>query len=229
MDRSFYSFRDLGRALKSTAYAYKVLIPPVNLPVNLITVKEHLRLDLANVTQDDYLTKLTRACSELFERYTNKILITTQFRTFRDSFSDGFEYNRLSQCFEIRRSPLQSVVSIMYLKDGVFTLIVSDTYDVTDETGYSRIVLAEDKNWPIDKDNRLQSIQIIFDAGFGDDDTDIPANIQLGLLHHISMLYENRGDCDQGSLSAFDSLPIDTRLAYTQYKVQSIVGNTWRC
>jgi len=220
MSNMYNSFSAMGQAFKSKAYTYKITVPPVNLPVSLAEVKSYCKLDELDASEDALLTLFIQSASGVFEQYTNRVLVTTTFATFRDCFEG---------CYEIRRSPLQTIDLIQYLKGGLFTSISSAVYDVTDEESYSRVVLAEDQSWPTDKDNRLQSVKIIFKAGYGDDSSDIPAEIRNGLLAHVCSLYENRGDCCQSSPATFDNLPNASRIAYNQYKIRSLIGNTWRC
>jgi hypothetical protein len=40
------------------AYNYHVITPPAELPITLAEVKEHLKLDPSDTTQDTYLTFL---------------------------------------------------------------------------------------------------------------------------------------------------------------------------
>ena len=172
---------------KKKAYTYNVSTPPAERPLTLTQVKNHLKISLLDTSQDDYLYLLIDSAALYFEKYTNRILINTGFTTFRDDFHHCF--------LELRRSKVQTVDSIEYLKDSVFTLIDPSVYYFTDVNDYSEIFLNENECWPTDIDCVKQAVRIIFVAGFGPDETFIPADIKVGLLNHIANTYSNRGDC----------------------------------
>jgi len=203
----------------SKVYTYDVLTPPAELPVSLALVKEHLRLDSADTSQDAYLTLLINASRQFFEKFTNRILINTQFRTFFDCFQ---------QSFELARSRLVTLDAYEYLVDGTFTAVDPSIFYATFERNYSRVIIEEVDNFPTDKDDRFQSIRIDLTSGFGAADTDIPSDIQIGLLNQIASLYENRGDCGACDCSDISNLPVATQNVYRQYRIETVYGQPYR-
>ncbi|MCK5611364.1 phage gp6-like head-tail connector protein, partial [Candidatus Pacearchaeota archaeon] len=82
----------------SVAWPYIVTVAPATLPLTVNEVKEHLRIDLDDKTQDALLKVLIRAATDYAEKYTKIDFITRTYETLRDSFIDSLE---------IRRTPLQ--------------------------------------------------------------------------------------------------------------------------
>jgi uncharacterized phiE125 gp8 family phage protein len=196
------------------AYSYEIIVPPANLPVTIDEVREHLRLSATDPT-DAYLTLLIMAATEIAEKYTKRTFINTTFRTYRDFFEC---------CIKLRRSKLQSLEEFKYSVSDVFIDVDSSLYYTTDETNFSKIVLKEDSEYPDDIDEKLDSIQIDFIAGYGPDESFVPESLKLALLNHIATLYENRGDCDQNLSDEFleKNLPALSRLVYTQYRIMDL-------
>ncbi len=201
------------------AYSYEVTECATGWPVSLDTVKRHLNKDVDIQTDDDYYTSLINAATLFVEKYTKRDLITKTYKTFRDTFPGNAGnniyggYGNLGSpkdfglClkqdgFELRRSKLQSVESFQYLKDDVLTSVPSSTFYTTDETDFSSILLVDGESWPTDEDVRFQVIEITFKAGFGEDEDDVPEDIRIALLHIITNLFEERGDCTTDNCSA---------------------------
>lgn len=197
-------------------YSYSIIIPPATLPVDLNLFKTHLKLTCENLENDAYLNFLLRAATNFAERYTRRTFINTGFRTYRNYFGE---------CFEIRRSKLQSVTSIKYYKNSSLIEVDNDLYYFTDSTDYSHILLKHDQKWPTDIDIRSQAIQIDFVAGYGETLKDFPEwlkDIELAIMLHATALYENRGDCDEASIMY--NLPNGAKEIYNLIKIHSING-----
>lgn len=210
----YYSRVPITRNPVAIAYTYKVIVPPASLPLTLSEVKKHLEIDPLYVDDDDYLTLLISAVAEYFECFTNRTLINTTFRTYRDRFADA------CSCFVLRKAVIDpSTVEINYKKDSVLTPVPPTDYYVTDESSYPGIYLFEGKSWPSDADRVVQAIQIDFVAGFGPDETSIPPKLKIALLNHIAALYTNRGDCDSDTCAS--ALTKASGLIYGQYKILS--------
>jgi uncharacterized phiE125 gp8 family phage protein len=201
------------------AWPYIVTVAPTTLPLTINEVKEHLRLDLTDKTQDALLKVLIRAATDYAEKYTKKDLITRTYETFRDSFDDSLE---------IRRSPLQSVTTVEYLKNGVFVTVSTDIYFATNSNTFAHLALKVNQVWPSDVDLQEQSVKITFKSGYGNNLSSAPDALREGILQHIAAMYENRGDCNEGRVSggsignAQKFLPIDAQLIYDQFRIRSL-------
>ena len=203
----------------SVAWPYIVTVVPTTLPLTVNEVKEHLRLDIDDKTQDALLKVLIRAATDYAEKYTKKDFITRTYETLRDSFADSLE---------IRRSPLQSVTTVEYLQDGSFVTVSTDVYFVTSSNTFAHLALKENQTWPTGEDLQEQSVKITFKTGYGNTLSSVPDSLREGLLQHIAAMYENRGDCNEGRVSggsigsAQKFLPIDAQLIYDQFRIRSI-------
>lgn len=218
------------------AYSYTVTEPPAKLPVSLATVKQYLKV--TSTADDDLITIFIGTATSYAEGFTRRDFITRTYETFRDFFSDSvsegyytFGGNPVLGAtgindsgnigFELRRSALISVDQIQYLSAGVLTTVDSTTYYNTFETDYSEVLTEQGSNWPDDADRRLQAITITFKAGFGDDDTDMPAWVTEGILQHVANMYANRGDCACGDATG-SLLPLTAKALYLQNRIENL-------
>lgn len=179
-------------------HTYKVTVAPANPAVTLATVKEHLRIDASDTSDDAYLTTLISVATDFIEKYTKRDLITRTYETKRDCFPgiNDVECFGLVSGFEIRRSELQSIASIQYEDtDGNTQTVASTVYYATDSTRWSQIILDDNQVWPTDVARKKQAITITFNAGYGADETSVPDGLKQALLMTIAHLYSNRGDC----------------------------------
>ena len=212
---SYYPYSYGSYQPGTVAWTYDITVPPANLPLSLALVKEHLRLDAADTSQDTYLTLLINAATEYCQNVTGLTLIDTTFQTFRDGFYSGI-------CLE--RTPFSSLVSVERLVDNVWTAVSTDVYYVSDEFPYAKVLTQDNQCWPDDEDGIRQSVRATFVAGYGADDTSVPSDIKIALLNHIAALYENRGDC------AEDMIPQTTKTIYGNNKIIRIDlshGDVW--
>ena len=98
---------------------------------------------------------------------------------------------------EIRKSKLQSIVSIQYYSNGVLVTFDSSKYYITESNTFSKIYLKEGEFWPT-ADRRPQAIIINFIAGYGEDACSVPDPIKRAILGHIELLRSEAGDCGDG-------------------------------
>lgn len=203
----------------SVAWPYIVTVAPATLPLTVNEVKEHLRIDLDDKTQDALLKVLIRAATDYAEKYTKIDFITRTYETLRDSFIDSLE---------IRRTPLQSVTTVEYLQDDSFVIVSTDVYLATNSNTFSHLALKVNQVWPTDVDLQEQSVKITFKSGYGNTLASVPDALREAMLQHIAAMYENRGDCNEGRVSggsigsAQKLLPIDAQLIYDQFRIRSI-------
>lgn len=202
------------RYIKQYPYI-KTTQPVIVTPDLLALVKEHLRYSSTGEDDDAYLILLIQAAFEYAETYTNRTLITTEYKTYRDSFDYG--------CFILRRSPFQEIISIQYYdKNGDLQTMPIEDYYLTIETYYPKILRVTGKKWDFKLDARQQSIEITFIAGYGDNYTFIPKDFLMAILQHITKMFESRGDCDGDVACSSASLPSLSKMIYNKYKIIGI-------
>lgn len=211
-------------------YQYKVTIPPAYLPLDLDFVKNYLKVD---GTEDDaFITFLINATAEYVQKYTGRTLINTQYQTYRNGFENGYNiytYSRVGygDCcgIELKRSPFVSLDSFTYKnKSNVETVVDPSLYYVTDKADYSSILLLPNKQYPTDVLCIQQSVKILFTAGYGTDQTDIPADLQEAMLQIIADMYTNRGDCKaaSGGCACSDFINVASKSILGMYKILNI-------
>lgn len=174
----------------------------------LALIKVHLKLDPTDSSDDPYLTLLTRACIQYAEKYTKRTFVIATFEHYRDFFQD---------LIELRRSQFQALTSFEYSKDDSFIAVDSALYYTTKEYDFSKIVLKENSGYPTDIDNIAQAIKIIFTAGMANSLHELKSDLQIALLNHIAVIYENRGDCDTASIA--ENIPSTSKAIYDKYRI----------
>lgn len=210
-------------------FTYEVTSKPTSLIFTLDDIKNYLKIDDDIVEDDNLITNLYWSAYDFFESYTNRTLLNTQYKTYRDYFFyNSFSYQlQNTGYYEIKKSKLQSIDSIQYINsDGILTDVDENIYYNTFENDYSKILLNENAEFPSDIYRRYQAIEINFTAGYGSDGDSIPYDIKDCLLSMIASLYENRGDCSPNSssncncsLSQFDS---NVKITLMKYKILNI-------
>jgi uncharacterized phiE125 gp8 family phage protein len=197
-------------------YGYKIETAPVNLPLTLEEVEEHLRISVDS--EDDYLTFLIETVRDYFECYTNRTLINTTYKAYLDDFPSSIYYYDCCDGILIRKSKVSSISSIKYLSDNVLTTWDSSNYYFTDVNSYPKVYLVNGSTYPT-VDVRKQAIEIIFIAGYGATETSIPSDIKMALLNHIALLYENRGDCVADGTCELSCI---SKSVYNKYRIHPI-------
>lgn len=185
---------------------YILITGTSTLAVSLANTKAWLKIPSSLDADNTLITYLIKAATGFFEKITGRDLITKTYRTYLDNFpivNGLYYYSGVSPLIPqyqdngiwLRKSRLQTVTSIKYLKDGVQLTWDSLNYYTTINSDYSAIYLVDGANFPENIDVRKQAVEINFTAGYGADDTSVPDDVQQALLRFISFLYDNRGDC----------------------------------
>ena len=176
------------------------------LTVSLDNVKNYLKIPTSFTQEDALLTSIINSSTTFFERITGRDLITKTYKTYLDNFPVSNNTYKLVGCTPIslsykdngiiiKKSKLQTILSIQYYSNGVLTTWGETNYYFSDNSDYSGIYIVKDKLFP-EIDERKQSVVIEFTAGYGVADIDIPNDIIMALLQMIAYLYDNRGDCE---------------------------------
>jgi uncharacterized phiE125 gp8 family phage protein len=217
--------RSIARQYSYFLQPYDVTIPPYNvppfstetgypLPFDINTVKQYLKIDVANTADDALIGMIMQAVVNFAEKYTKRDFIIKKYLTYRDNFNNSI--------ITLRKSLLQNIISFEYLVNGVFTAVPSVYYATTD-SDFSSVLLLNNDAWPNNIDTRQQAIKILFNAGYGTTSSSIPYNLQLGMLQHIAQLYENRGDCSStGGSDCGSNIPSAAKLIYDEYRIRDI-------
>lgn len=216
------------------AFTYKVTTPAAALAVSLDDVK--LQLHITDDLQNDILTIYINAATIYAEKLTRRDFINRSYTTFRDAFPGvGEGYYQFGDIpisgnvsvlggnvgFELRKSALRSITTIKHLVNDLLVTVADSVYYNTVEEDYSEVLTKADQEWPDNTDARLQAIEIVFVAGFGAADTDMPKWVTLGIMQHVANLFYNRGDCSCEA-DIKNNLPPAARMLYMQNRIENL-------
>jgi uncharacterized phiE125 gp8 family phage protein len=191
---------------------YELTEKPINMPIELDTVKSHLRIETEETFEDDYLKLLINSVVNYAESYTGREFLAKKFIGYFDYLKSGME---------IEKSKLLAIESIKYYQNGVLLTAPVADYTVIKSNLYSKLNIINSIST-----DQLQGIQIEFTAGYGVEEKDIPYDLVLAMLSHIAKIYASRGDSeeDRGAMSSVikSNLPLETLQTYNKYKIEDI-------
>ncbi len=192
--------------------AYKIKTEPTEEPVDLDSVKQHLRVD---TTDDDILIQTYIKAARLHaEAFSNRAYCTKTIEYYLDAFPS-------EDHIDIPLPPLVSISSIKYYDtantDYLFPLApaaASTVYYVDTYSEPGRVVLVYGGQWPSTTLRPANGVLITYVAGYGLAQV-VPQNVKMAMLLLIGDYYENRevGNAaqatpftNQGTLQAFYNL-----------------------
>ncbi len=164
---------------------------PAAEPILKADAKEHLRVDSAFITDDDYIDLLIAAAREHVESYTRRAVITQTW----DIKWDRFPWSS-GEWLELMKPPTQSVTSVSYTDTaGDSQTWSSALYDTDLVSGpkavHSRLMPAFGEVWPSTQ-RELNAVTIRIVAGYGDAGTDAPTALLQAMKLLIGHWYETR-------------------------------------
>lgn len=162
---------------------------PTHEPVDLETLKRHLRVDIDE--DDEEITAFALAAREEVEDQTGLKLVTQTWTMYLDEFSAGE--------IELPFLPVQAVTWIKYY-DSTNTLATwgATNYqsDYASRLRPARIRPVSGVSWPSTYD-RMAAVEVKFNAGFGNWD-DVPARLRQAIMVLTATYYEHREDVVPG-------------------------------
>jgi len=188
------------------AEALSLVTGPAAEPLSTADAKAHLRVDSSD--ENAYIDALVIAARNYVERATNRALITQTWKLTLDRFP----------CKHVpillKRSPLQSVSSIVYIDgDGAEQTWSSGEYVVDAASTPGRVGPGPDYEGPDAQLDRFAACTITFIAGYGASSASIPAP----LIHAIRMLvahwFENREDVITGTIVSRVRMAVEALMA----------------
>ena len=189
---------------------YIVITPPTEPAIELDVLKSWLRLDPSDCSEDKILNLLVKQAVSCFEAVSRRTLMNTGFKTFRTCWY---------QFYELRKSKLVTIDDATYNDtDQINQIIDPSNYYNDFEDAYSRLIFNKAFTFPETSD-RKDSIEIKFTAGLAATTEDVPADIQMALMEHVTFFYENRGDCTCNDEA---STPAAAMKVYLSYKIEEI-------
>lgn len=196
-------------------FPYKLVTPAVGLVVSLVEIKQQLRLDAADTSQDTFLTQLINVATQAAEFYTRRDFLTKTYTVYRNQFDE---------LMEIRRSPLLAITSIYYDDiSNVNTLLSSAIYTTSFESEFSNVIIKPGQSLPTVY-YKPQAVRITFTAGYGVA-ADVPISIRQAITAIVAGLYENRGDCGPEASTILSPLAMSL---LNPYKIMDLDGHPIR-
>jgi hypothetical protein len=176
-------------------------------PLALADVKNFLKIDTTDTTDDTLITGLITAARERAETITGRSLITSNWTYWLDSFPYGWQENTgparntinrfqnwwsENQVLRIPKAPLQSITSVQYMPSygGTYQTLDPSLYTVDTASNPGCIYPVSNYYWPFNWTIR-NAVQIQFVAGY---DTFVPETILVAMRLLITDWWENRGD-----------------------------------
>lgn len=179
---------------------------PASEPVTKAEVKQQLRLDADDTSEDTlldlYITSARESAEELFGfAFINQVWKMTidRWPGGREPWWDGVRQGAISELRRqgrnteiiIPRYPLSSVDSIT--ADGQ-SVTIPDVFIVDTQQQPGRLVLKFGATLPTVSDEAANGIEIEYTAGYGASAADVPADMRLALLQMVATMYTHRGD-----------------------------------
>lgn len=201
-------------------YGLAEITAPAKEPVTLTEAKDHLRVDISD--DDTLIGALITAARERAEVFTRRQFITATWDVTWDGFPGGRWSDFLSGSTGIiytPKPPLQSVASINYIDTGgTSTLLAASDYIVDTASIQGRITPSTDTVWPTTELGRINSLTVRIVAGFGVDESDVPATIRSAILLLVADMYEHREA--QSEIKLEDNVTV-TQLLWSQRMIQA--------
>jgi len=193
-----------------------LITAPVNEPLMLEEVKEHLRVTVDD--DDSYIHALIHAAIDHLDGRDGRLgraLITQTWQLELDEFP--WSWPRII----LPLPPLQSIVSVTYVDAGgvwagsppslPYSTMAAGDYIIDTTSRFGQIVLRSDKSWPGTR-AEYGAVRVKFVAGYGDDGEDIPMPIRQAMYLLIGHWYEHREEVVVGQPVAPLPMAVDALL-----------------
>jgi uncharacterized phiE125 gp8 family phage protein len=154
-------------------------------PVSLDEAKAHLRVDSDD--EDDLITSLIEAATDLAEQYCRRAFMPASFRLGLDRFP----------AYDIRlpRNPVISVDSITYLDEGGTERTLSASEYLTDLASEpARITPTYGNTWPTTR-GTIGAVKVNFTAGYSGASPDrdsVPEGVKAAIKLLVADFYQHR-------------------------------------
>ncbi|MEM7214845.1 MAG: head-tail connector protein [Pseudomonadota bacterium] len=163
-----------------------VISQPAALPVTLVQLKQHLRID--HDTEDTFLLELASAATQHVESEVGQNLIERTLRQYLDALPANRE-------IRLQAWPVKHIETVIgYGVDGTPVTVDPGHYSLSRSEDPAMLAFS-DAPGVADFENGLE---IDFVSGFGSTGLDIPSNIIRAILVLCAHWYENRGVYSSG-------------------------------
>lgn len=156
---------------------------PAAEPVDSTLVKEYLRIDSGDTSQDNVITLLITAARQAVEDYLRRCLVQTTVTWVLDS-------DQTEDPIWLPYPPVTSITSVKTFNDStgseVSTTVTSTNYQLV---GGHKLVQRND-GWSISRPAR--AMEIVYVAGYGATAASVPSAIREAILRTIGSHFEER-------------------------------------
>lgn len=184
-----------------------VTTAPASEPVSSAEVKEWLRIDSGDTSQDSTISLLITAARSAVEEYTRRTMIDT-------TYTWVIEAEQGRSPIYLPRIPVDSITSFTTHDEKVGasdTLVSTDNYELVE----SLKIVTRASGWSMD--NEEAAATIVFKAGYGTASTDVPYDLRLAVLRIVARMFEGRGDEDPKLAEPIDQT---TQMILAPYRYQ---------
>lgn len=162
----------------------QLLTEPIIRPITREEVKDHLRIDQTNTSEDAFIDTLILMATEYYQSRSWRQLITA---TYIQRFDDFPAFS-----FELRKPPLQSITSIKYIDENeVEQTLATSVFEVDTFSEVGKVQEADGESFPT-VNTQLNAVKVEYKAGFGDTRGDVPDLIKSTIKLIVAHFYENR-------------------------------------
>lgn len=190
---------------------------PAAEPVDLATIKTHLRIGTTDAAEDNLVEDMITAARQMAESFTQRAFISQTWELLLDNFPGSGVARR---ALVLPYAPLSSVVSIKYIDTaGVEQTLDGSKYVVDADTVPGRINLAYGESWPAVRD-QPNAVTVEFIAGYGTTAADVPDLIRQAIKMIVGHMFENREDTAPGNLR---EIPMNSQWMLNPYKVFGVI------
>ena len=163
------------------------VVTPGAVVVTLDALKRHLRIELADSTQDTLLTDLEAAAADAMRSFLNRFLTVATVDFTIDEFPAA-DYIKLPG------GDLQSITSLTYTDSaGSPTVFASSNYFTLTNRVPGRLNLGFQKLWPTATLQPRGAIVIRYSVGYGEPAV-VPAALTAALLMQVGGMFMARAD-----------------------------------
>jgi uncharacterized phiE125 gp8 family phage protein len=187
-----------------------VLSAPLVEPVTLAEAKAYLRVE--HDDDDDVIAALIAGARVHVEAQIRRALITQSWRLIRDAWpADG----RMT----VLPAPLQALTAArVYRLDGSTQAIDPQAFVVDTASAPARLSFASGA--PPAPGRPFGGIELDIDVGYGDEPSDVPADLRQAIRTLVAHWYENRGVIALGESVAV--LPQQVAALLAPYRVRAL-------
>lgn len=186
----------------------QLLIGPDIEPVSLDEAKAHLRV--THSEEDSVIDGLITAARITVETITRRSLITQTWQLTLDDFPAG-------SVIKLPHAPVISLMSVGYVdENGNEQTLANSKFWLDSKSAPAKLILRDGEVYPLTQSGRPNCVTIEYQAGYGDQASDVPAPIRHAIKLMVAHLFENPEVVSAGQLTV---IPMSLDYLLAPYRV----------